>query len=126
MKRFLLALGILLCMQCCTFARNLREFGEGYYVDLDSFRVKDNYGYVLIESHSNNINLDFVFQFDLLNYKYRPIKSYALDYNGRVISILEEFDMPQDLIEWKKISENSICSIMFKMLKNLVPTNDIK
>lgn len=126
MKRFLLALGILLCMQCCTFARNLRELGEGYYVDLDSFRVKDNYGYVLIESHSNNINLDFVFQFDLLNYKYRPIKSYALDYNGRVISILEEFDMPQDLIEWKKISENSICSIMFKMLKNLVPTNDIK
>lgn len=126
MKRFLLALGILLCMQCCTFARNLRELGEGYYVDLDSFRVKDNYGYVLIESHSNNINLDFVFQFDLLNYKYRPIKSYALDYNGRVISILEEFDMPQDLIEWKKISENSICSIMFKMLKNLVPTNGIK
>ena len=126
MKRFLLVLSILLCMQCCTFARNLRELGEGYYVDLDSFRVKDNYGYVLIESHSNNINLDFVFQFDLLNYKYRPIKSYALDYNGRVISILEEFDMPQDLIEWKKISENSICSIMFKMLKNLVPTNDIK
>ena len=126
MKRFLLALGILLCMQCCTFARNLRELGEGYYVDLDSFRVKDNYGYVLIESHSNNINLDFVLQFDLLNYKYRTIKSYALDYNGRVISILEEFDMPQDLIEWKKISENSICSIMFKMLKNLVPINDIK
>jgi hypothetical protein len=126
MKRFLLALGILLCMQCCTFARNLREFGEGYYVDLDSFRVKDNYGYALIESHSNNINLDFVLQFDLLNYKYRTIKSYALDYNGRVIAILEEFDMPQDFIEWRKIPENSICSIMFKMLKNLVPINDIK
>lgn len=126
MKRFLLVFGILLCMQCCTFARNLRELGEEYYVDLDSFRVKDNYGYAIIESHSSNINFDIVFQFDLLNYKYRTIKSYVLDHNGRVISILEEFDMPQDFIEWEKIPENSICSIMFKMLKNLVPTNDIK
>lgn len=126
MKRFLLVLGVLLCMQCCTFARNLRDLGKGYYVDLDSFRVKDNYGYVLMESHSNNINFDMVFQFDLLNYKYRTIKTYVLDYNGRVISILEEFDMPQDFIEWRKIPENSILFEMLKMLKILVPTNDIK
>lgn len=128
MKRFLLVFGILLCMQCCTFARNLCDVGNGIYVDVDSFRHEGNYGYALVESPipHHNISCEGLFQFDLLNYKYRPIKSYALDYNGRVISILEEFGMPQDLIEWKKISENSICSIMFKMLKNLVPTNDIK
>ena len=124
MKKFLLLVGILLCLQSCTFARNLRELGNGFYVDLDSFRAQDNYGYVLIESHSNNnINYDMVFQFDLLNYKVRTMKVYVLDYNGKVISILEEFDLPQEFKEWQKIPENSIYSGMFEMLKNLEPSN---
>lgn len=124
MKKILLLVGILLCLQSCTFARNLRELGNGFYVDLDSFRAQDNYGYVLIESHSNNnINYDMVFQFDLLNYKVRTMKVYVLDYNGKVISILEEFDLPQEFKEWQKIPENSIYSGMFEMLKNLEPSN---
>lgn len=120
MKKFLLILGTLLCLQCCAFARDLRELGNGFYVDLDSFRVKDNYGYVVIESRTqNSINFDMVFQFDLLNYKVRSMKAYVIDYNGKVISILEEFDLPQEFKEWKKIPENSIYSGMFEMLKKL-------
>lgn len=38
MKRFLLVLGILLCLQGCAFARNLRDFGNGFYADLDSLK----------------------------------------------------------------------------------------
>ena len=64
-----------------------------------------------------------VFQFDLLNYKVRTMKVYVLDYNGKVISILEEFDLPQEFKEWQKIPENSIYSGMFEMLKNLEPSN---
>lgn len=120
MKRFLLVLGVLLCLQGCAFARDLRELGNGFYVDLDSLRVKDNYGYVVIESRAqNSINFDMVFQFDLLNYKVRSMKVYVIDYNGKVISILEEFDLPQEFKEWKKIPENSIYSGMFEMLKKL-------
>ena len=50
MKRFLLVFGILLCMQCCTFARNLLDLENGSYVDLDSLRTEGNYGYALIEA----------------------------------------------------------------------------
>ena len=51
------------------------------------------------------------------------MKVYVLDYNGKVISILEEFDLPQEFKEWQKIPENSIYSGMFEMLKNLEPSN---
>lgn len=64
-----------------------------------------------------------VFQFDLLNYKVRTMKVYVLDYNGKVISILEEFDLPQEFKEWQKIPENSLYSGMFEMLKKLEPSN---
>lgn len=119
MKRFLLALGILLCMQCCAFARNLCDVGNGIYVDVDSFRHEGNYGYALVESPipHHNISCDGLFQFDLLNSKFRVMKVYARNNEGKVIAIIEEFDLPQDLKEWHSISENSLWGAIFEMVK---------
>lgn len=119
MKRFLLVFGILLCMQCCTFARNLCDVGNGIYVDVDSFRHEGNYGYALVESPipHHNISCEGLFQFDLLNSKFRVMKVYARNNEGKVIAIIEEFDLPQDLKEWHSISENSLWGAMFEMVK---------
>lgn len=127
MKRFLLVFGILLCMQCCTLARNLYDFGNGFYVDLDSLRSDGNYGYALIEYHSSDscFNLLSLEEFDLLNSKRHSIKGYLLDHDNNVVDILEEFELPQIAKEWDNIPENTPMGDILEALKKLEPTNDI-
>ena len=84
-------------MQCCTLARNLYDFGNGFYVDLDSLRSDGNYGYALIEYHSSDSC------FNLLS--------------------LEE--LPQIAKEWDNIPENTPMGDILEALKKLEPTNDI-
>lgn len=127
MKRFLLVLSVLLCMQCCTLARNLYDFGNGFYVDLDSLRSDGNYGYALIEYHSSDscFNLLSLEEFDLLNSKRHSIKGYLLDNDNNVVDILEEFELPQIAKEWDNIPENTPMGDILEALKKLEPTNDI-
>lgn len=128
MKRFLLVFGILLCMQCCTLARNLYDFGNGFYVDLDSLRSDGNYGYALIEYHSSDscFNLLSLEEFDLLNSKVHSIKGYLLDNDNNVVDIREEFELPQIAKEWDNIPENTPIGEILEALKKIEPTNDIK
>lgn len=127
MKRFLLVLSVLLCMQCCTFPINLYDFGNGFYVDLDSLRSDGNYGYALIEYHSSDscFNLLSLEEFDLLNSKRHSIKGYLLDNDNNVVDILEEFELPQIAKEWDNIPENTPMGDILEALKKLEPTNDI-
>lgn len=123
MKRFLLVLGILLCMQCCAFARNLFYIVNGFYVDLDSLRSDGNYGYALIEHHSSNscFNVLCLAEFDLLNYKAHFIKECVLDENGKIVDIVEEFELPQFIREWNNVPQNSYFGALIDILKNLNP-----
>lgn len=72
MKRFLLVLGVLLCLQGCAFARDLRDLGNGFYVDIDSYRRDGNYGYAEIEQHNSAFGSHYVITiliFDFINHK---------------------------------------------------------
>lgn len=128
MKRFLLVFGILLCMQCCAFSINLYDLGDGLYVDLDSISREENYGYALIEYHSGDrpFHLLVLNEVDLLNYKGRTIKAAEVDCDGKIINIREGLEVPQSAREWHDISEGSIFWIIYEMLKNLEPSDDIK
>ena len=122
MKRFLLALGILLCMQCCTFARNLLDLENGSYVDLDSLRTDGNYGYALFEGpfrYDPRFRISLLEEFDLLNNKVHAIKGYMLDFRGKIISIVEESELSQDDREWGNIPKGSIYWIILETLKKI-------
>lgn len=123
MKRFLLVLGVLLCLQNCTFARDLRELGNGFYVDLDSIRREGNYGYALLEYHSGNspFHLFVLNEFDLLGYKARTIKGYTMDSEGKIIDVREGFEVPQAVREWNNIPENSPFDALLERIKKLEP-----
>lgn len=123
MKRFLLIVGILLCLQSCAFAKNLYDFGNGFYVDLDSLSHVGDYGYALIEYHSRNscFNLLILSEFDLLNSKVHYKKIYVRDKNDKIVDILEEFELPQFAKEWDKPSENAPFGIILEIIKKLEP-----
>ena len=123
MKRFLLIVGTLLCLQCCAFARDLRELGNGFYVDLDSIRREGNYGYALLEYHSGNspFHLFVLNEFDLLSYKARTIKGYTMDSEGKIIDVREGFEVPQAVREWNNIPENSPFDALLERIKKLEP-----
>ena len=117
MKRFLLIVGILLCLQSCAFARDLRELGNGFYVR------EGNYGYALLEYHSGNspFHLFVLNEFDLLSYKARTIKGYAMDSEGKIIDVREGFEVPQAVREWNNIPENSPFDALLERIKKLEP-----
>lgn len=121
MKKFLLLIGILLCLQSCAFARNLRVLGNGLYVDLDSISRNGNYAYALLEFHSGNspFHLFFLNEFDLLNYKSRTIKGYGMDSEGKIIDVREGLEVPNALREWNNIPENSPFEVLLEMIKKL-------
>lgn len=118
MKRFLLALGILLCMQCCALARNLHDFGNGLYVDLDSLYRVGDYGYAFMEYYPSDSILKqlTITEFDLSNSKAHIINANWLDKNDACL--IESVVLPR---EWRNFLENSPWGEILKMLKNLDP-----
>lgn len=128
MKRFLLVFGILLCMQCCTLARNLYDFGNGFYVDLDSLRTEGNYGYALIESpysRDPRFRISLLEEFDLLNNKVHAIKGYMLDFRGKIVAIQEKSEL-SIVSEWGTILKGSNLWIILETLKKIEPSDGIK
>lgn len=118
MKKILLLIGILLCLQCCTFARNLREWSNGFYVDLDSLRKVGKYGYADVEYHSpDGFNMLTLNEYDLINHTRRFMKAYLLDYNGKIILVLEEFELPPKIKGWRNIPQNSDEGAIIEILK---------
>ena len=122
MKRFLLVLGVLLCLQSCAVAKNLYDVGNGTYADIDSFRRDGNYCYVEVEIHRPVLTITSIWKFDLINHKMRIIKTAERDINGKVVWVLEEFEMPKELQGWQDIPENSRMGNLFKVLKNMNET----
>lgn len=122
MKRFLLVLGILLWLQSCVLARDLRDLGNGFYVDIDSYRRDGNYCYVEVEIHRPVLTITSIWKLDLINHKMRIIKTAERDINGKVVWVLEEFEMPKELQGWQDIPENSRMGNLFKVLKNMNET----
>lgn len=104
MKRFLLVFGILLCMQCCTLAKDLYDLGDGFYVDLNSFRSEGNYVYAIMESNlfDSSYSMQYLVKFDLNGQKFRIMKVYILDKYGKIVSVMEEDDMPKNLNGWRE------------------------
>ncbi len=121
MKKNLLLVGILLCLQSCTFAINLFDLGNGYYVDIDSFKIVGNYGYANSEYHSPDLSNNMILrqEYDLKNRKCRTIKIYVLARDGRFINIIEEFELPKEIKKWVDIPEGSNAGIIFQALKYL-------
>lgn len=125
MKRFLLALGILLCLQGCVLARDLRELGIGYYVDIDSYKRDGNYGYVVIEQHNPALGSHYVItilMFDFINHKAQVIKALELDREGKIVNLIEGFELSKDIQGWQDILESSNVGKVFKYLKNIDET----
>lgn len=93
------------------------------YVDLDSIRREGNYGYALLEYHSGNspFHLFVLNEFDLLSYKARTIKGYAMDSEGKIIDVREGFEVPQAVREWNNIPENSPFDALLERIKKLEP-----
>lgn len=124
MKKFLLILGTLLCLQGCAFARDLRDFGNGFYADLDSLKKVGNYGYADLEYHSSHgFNMLVLNEYDLISYTRRIMKAYLLDYNGKIIHIIEEFELPPKVKGWRNIPQNSEEGVIIELLKEAKEPN---
>lgn len=125
MKRFLLVLGVLLCLQSCAFARDLRDLGNGFYVDIDSYKRDGNYGYAEIEQHNSAFGSHYVITiliFDFINHKAQVIKVLELDGGGKIVNITEGFELSKDFQGWQDIPESSNVGKVFKYLKNINET----
>lgn len=128
MKRFLLVLGIFLCLQGCTLAKNLYDLGFGHYIDKDSLRREGDYGYATIEYHSNTPRYNMVSQieYDLIKHRDRYLKVYILDSSGKIVEALEDFELPEYMKEWTNIPKTSMSDVILETLKKIEPTNVIK
>lgn len=125
MKRFLLVLGIFLCLQSCAVAKNLYDVGNGIYVDIDSFERVGNYGYVEAEIHSPVLGFSTatnIWKFDLINHKVRIMKVGVRDIAGNLVAVLEEFEISKDLQGWRDIQDGSPIDKAFKAIKNINET----
>lgn len=125
MKRFLLVLGIFLCLQGCAFARNLYDAGKGYYIDIDSFKRDGDYGYIETEEHSpefDSVTIISLLELDLINHKVRIIKVGARDIEGKLIWVLEEFELSEELQEFRDIQKDSPIDKAFKIIKKMNET----
>lgn len=121
MKRFLLVIGILLCLQSCAFAKNLYDFGNGLYVDLDSLSRVGDYGYAFMEYYPSDSYLKVLTlsEIDLSNSKAHYLKVNFLDKND--VCIVESVELPKFAREWHNFPENSPYGVILEMLKNLEP-----
>ncbi len=128
MKKFLLIFGTLLCLQCCAFAINLADLEDGIYVDTDSFKREGNYGYAEFEYNmiDHPYNLRFKIKCDLTNQKYRVIKVYILSKYGKIVKILEEYELPEKEKGWQDIPQYSDLDVILETLKKIEPINVIK
>lgn len=118
MKKFLLLVGILLCLQSCTFARNLVSITHGSYMDIDSIRREGNYGYIDIYSPIDIMyNGMYRQEFDLINRKFRIMKIYVLNKYGKIDLILREDDFPEQFKGWNDIPPHSTANIILEILQ---------
>ena len=126
MKKFLLLVGILLCFQSCVLARDLRDFGNGFYLDIDSYRRDGNYGFAVTEQHNLAFGshvIEMILIFDFVNNKAQVIKVLELDENGKIVNITENFELSKDFQGWQDILDTSNVGVIFKYLKNINETN---
>lgn len=62
-------------------------------------------------------------EYDLINHTRRIMKVYLLDYNGKIIQVIEEFELPPKVKGWCNIPQNSDEGVIIELLKEAKEPN---